>query len=138
MPSATAREFQRVERCGIASLHRGIDLGRGHPQAGSVDVEPVEFARRLDQGGVAARRHVIDDGAGRPLDIGGDFAGSVSAVMNMSGNIAAAISTMLLPYLVRGYGWQTPFVVTAALSIVAAFLFLRIDATRRIFPEAAA
>jgi sugar phosphate permease len=72
-----------------------------------------------------------------PLDIGGDFAGSVSAVMNMSGNIAAAISTMLLPYLVRGYGWQTPFVVTAALSIVAAFLFLRIDATRRIFPEGA-
>src|SRR5882672_7522345 len=66
-----------------------------------------------------------------PLDIGGDFAGSVSAVMNMCGNIGAAISTMVLPFLVRGYGWSMPFVVTATLSIVAACLFLKIDATRR-------
>jgi sugar phosphate permease len=70
-----------------------------------------------------------------PLDIGGDFAGSVSAVMNMCGNIGAAISTMVLPFLVRGYGWEMPFVVTSALSVVAALLFLRIDATRRIFSE---
>ena len=29
-----AGEFQRIERCGVAGLHRGIDLGRGHAQAG--------------------------------------------------------------------------------------------------------
>jgi sugar phosphate permease len=71
-----------------------------------------------------------------PLDIGGDYAGSVSAVMNMCGNMAAAVSTMVLPYIVRGYGWEMPFVVTAGLSTIAAALFLRIDATRRIFPDA--
>jgi sugar phosphate permease len=73
-----------------------------------------------------------------PLDIGGDFAGSVSAVMNMCGNTGAAISTTVLPYLVRGYGWDMPFLVSAGLSVVAAGLFLRIDATRCIFPESAA
>jgi hypothetical protein len=37
-----------------------------------------------------------------PLDIGGDFAGSVSSVMNMAGNIGGAISTLALGYLIRG------------------------------------
>ncbi len=54
----------------VAGLHRGDNLGGGDPQAPGVDIEPVEFFRGLDQGGVAARRHVIDDGAGGPLDIG--------------------------------------------------------------------
>jgi sugar phosphate permease len=67
-----------------------------------------------------------------PLDIGGDYAGSVAAVMNTSGNIGGAISPALLAYLVRGYSWTAPFLVTSAFCIVAAALFLKIDATRRI------
>ncbi|MEK7404058.1 MAG: MFS transporter [Acidobacteriota bacterium] len=70
-----------------------------------------------------------------PLDIGGDYAGSVSSVMNMCGNIGGAISPALLAYLVKGYGWEVPFVVSAALCLVAAALFARIDATRRIFAQ---
>ena len=69
-----AGEFQRVERRGIARLYRGIDLDRGDAQAGGVDLEPVELFGRLDQGGVAARSHVIDDGAGGALDIGRNLA----------------------------------------------------------------
>lgn len=68
-----------------------------------------------------------------PLDIGGDYAGSVSAVMNTCGNIGGAISPALLAYLVRAYGWDVPFFVAAGLCVVAAALFVRIDATRRIF-----
>ena len=67
-----------------------------------------------------------------PLDIGGDFAGSVAAVMNTAGNIGGAISPARLAYLVQAYGWNVPFFVAAALSIAAAALFLKIDATRRI------
>ncbi len=69
-----AGEFQRVEGGGVAGLDRGIDLGRGDAQAGGVDVEPVEFPGRLEQGGVAAGGHVIDDGAGGALDIGRNLA----------------------------------------------------------------
>ena len=72
-----------------------------------------------------------------PLDIGGDYAGSVSSVMNTCGNIGGAISPALLAYLVRSYGWNVPFVVAAALCAVAAALFLRIDAARKIFPDPA-
>jgi sugar phosphate permease len=72
-----------------------------------------------------------------PLDIGGDFAGSVSAVMNTCGNIGATISPTLLAYLVQTYGWNEPFIVASVLCIVAAALFLKIDASRRILPESA-
>ncbi len=71
-----------------------------------------------------------------PLDIGGDFAGSASAVMNTCGNIGGAISPLLLAYLVRGYGWNIPFLVAAALCLVAAALFCKIDAGKQIFAEA--
>jgi MFS family permease len=67
-----------------------------------------------------------------PLDIGGDHAGSVAAVMNTAGNIGGAISPAVLGYLVKAYGWNMPFFVAAAASVAAAALFLKIDATRRI------
>jgi len=70
-----------------------------------------------------------------PLDIGGDYAGSVSSVMNTCGNIGGAISPALLAYLVRSYGWNVPFVVASALCVAAALLFSGIDATRRIFAD---
>jgi sugar phosphate permease len=67
-----------------------------------------------------------------PLDIGGDFAGSVSAVMNMFGNMGGAISSTVVTYAATLYGWNAPFIMTIALSLIAAALYLKIDATRRI------
>jgi sugar phosphate permease len=67
-----------------------------------------------------------------PLDIGGEYAGSVSAVMNTCGNIGGALSPTLLAYLVRDYGWEAPFLFTSLLCLVAAALFSKIDANRRI------
>jgi hypothetical protein len=67
-------EFQGIKRGAVTSLDRGVDLGRGDAQVGGRDLEPVEFAGRLDQGRVAARGHVIDDGAGGALDIGRNLA----------------------------------------------------------------
>jgi MFS family permease len=66
-----------------------------------------------------------------PLDIAGDNAGSVAAVMNTFGNIGGAISPALLAYLVGLYGWNVPFVVSSVLCITAALLFLKIDASRK-------
>ena len=88
---AVAGEFQRVERLGVAGLHRGIDFGRGHPQAAGVEFEPVEFARRLDQRRVAARGHVVDDGAGRRLDIGRHLALGGEKVSELPVEIGAAV-----------------------------------------------
>lgn len=70
-----------------------------------------------------------------PLDIGGDYAGSVSSVMNTCGNIGGAVSATILGYLVQSYGWNVPFVVASALCLTAAALYGGIDATRKIFVD---
>jgi MFS transporter, ACS family, glucarate transporter len=69
------------------------------------------------------------------LDIGADCAGSVSAVMNACGNIGGAISPALLAYLVQRFGWNEPFLVASCVSLAAAILYSRIDASHRIFSE---
>jgi MFS transporter, ACS family, glucarate transporter len=68
-----------------------------------------------------------------PIDIGGNYAGSVAAVMNTFGNIGSAVSPALLAYLVGLHGWNVPFVASSVLCLVAAVLFSRIDASCRIF-----
>lgn len=70
------------------------------------------------------------------LDIGGEYAGSVSAVMNTLGNIGAAIAAAVTGYIVAASGWFTAFAVLAVLCVVAALLFTRIDASRPLYvPE---
>jgi MFS transporter, ACS family, glucarate transporter len=68
-----------------------------------------------------------------PLDIGGDFAGSVSAVMNMLGNIGGAVAATVVTYTAARYGWNVPFLMTAGLCLIAAALYLKIDASRKVF-----
>jgi MFS transporter, ACS family, glucarate transporter len=67
-----------------------------------------------------------------PLDIGGDFAGSVSAVMNSLGNAGGALSSFVVTYAATRYGWNSPFLLTSGLCVIAALLYLRIDANKRI------
>jgi sugar phosphate permease len=67
-----------------------------------------------------------------PLDIGGDYAGSVSAVMNMLGNVGGAVAATVVTYTAAHYGWNVPFLMTAGLCLIAATLYLKIDASRRI------
>jgi len=61
------------------------------------------------------------------LDIGGDYSGSVSAVMNTLGNIGGAISSVAIGYLATHLGWNWPFLVASAMCLVAALLATRID-----------
>src|SRR5690606_29631743 len=63
------------------------------------------------------------------LDVGGQFAGSVASVMNTFGNSGGAIAAALMGYLVTWFDWQTAFFVLAALQILAAALFMKIDAS---------
>ncbi|EQB33391.1 MFS transporter permease [Sphingobium ummariense RL-3] len=66
------------------------------------------------------------------LDIGGEYAGSVSAVMNTLGNSGAAIAAAVTGYIVSMSGWFAAFSVLSVLCLIAAVLFLRIDASRKL------
>ncbi|MFY9352458.1 MAG: MFS transporter [Sphingobium sp.] len=66
------------------------------------------------------------------LDIGGEYAGSVSAVMNTLGNSGAAVAAAVTGYIVSMSGWFSAFAVLSVLCLIAAALFLRIDASRKL------
>ncbi len=69
------------------------------------------------------------------LDIGGNFAGSVSSVMNTLGNIGGTIMAAATGYIVASYGWNMSFYVVAALAAIGGILFLFVDASRQIYVE---
>lgn len=71
------------------------------------------------------------------LDIGGSFAGSCSAVMNTFGNIGGAIVAGATGFIVKFYGWNAAFYVVAGFCVAGALLFTRIDAGRKLYPDAA-
>jgi sugar phosphate permease len=71
-----------------------------------------------------------------PLDIGGDFAGSIASIMNTFGNLGGAISPVLLGYLLGSYGWNVPFIVSSVLCIVAIFFCFGIDPSHAVVTEA--
>jgi sugar phosphate permease len=73
-----------------------------------------------------------------PLDIGGDYAGSIASVMNTFGNLGSAVSPILLAYLVGLYGWNIPFLLCSGLCIGGAVLSLGINANKKIIGEASA
>jgi sugar phosphate permease len=72
------------------------------------------------------------------LDIGDEFAGSVSAVMNTSGNLGSTVAVAAAGYIVTAYGWNTEFYVLAGAAVIAALAFLVIDASKKVYREAPA
>lgn len=69
------------------------------------------------------------------LDVGGQYAGSVSALMNTFGNIGAALAGVLTGYIVASAGWEPAFYVLSILCLIAAIIFLWLDASRPLFRE---
>jgi nitrate/nitrite transporter NarK len=70
------------------------------------------------------------------VDIGREYAGTVSGLMNMYGNVGGAISPLVLGLLVRQTGaWEIPLGLAAGFCLVAALLWLRIDPEATIAPR---
>ena len=67
------------------------------------------------------------------LDIGDEFAGSVSAVMNTTGSVGQFFAAAGTGYLVTVYNWNVAFGVLGVLGLIGAVLFSQIDASRRVY-----
>jgi sugar phosphate permease len=62
------------------------------------------------------------------IDVGGDFSGTVSALMNMFGQTGGALSPIIMGALVQWTGrWELAFLIASALCIGSGLLWLKID-----------
>ena len=64
------------------------------------------------------------------LDIGGNYAGSVSAVMSMCGNLGGLLYSLLMGYIVADFGWHIALFGLAGFAVLGAILFSFIDISR--------
>lgn len=63
-----------------------------------------------------------------PMDVGGEFSGTVAGVMNMTGALAASASPIIFGLLIQGGLWIAPFFVSAAVLLTGALIwFFLID-----------
>jgi len=70
------------------------------------------------------------------LDIGGEHASVVTAVMNTAGQFGGFVCSVLFGYVVAATGsYQIPVWGVAAMVLIAALLFSRIDPTRKLLEE---
>jgi sugar phosphate permease len=58
-----------------------------------------------------------------PMDVGGEFSGTVSGVMNMAGSIAASFSPIIFGTLVQRGLWITPFFISAGVLLTGAMIW---------------
>jgi sugar phosphate permease len=67
------------------------------------------------------------------IDVGHEYAGTVSAMMNMFGNLGGALSPLVFGMLVQWTGhWELPFLIAGFLCVIAALCWLRIDPERSV------
>jgi sugar phosphate permease len=59
-----------------------------------------------------------------PMDVGGEFSGTVSAIMNMAGAMAASLTALIYGALFdRGF-WVAPFFVTTGVMVTGALIWI--------------
>jgi sugar phosphate permease len=58
-----------------------------------------------------------------PMDVGGEYSGTVSGMMNMAGNIGGAVSPTVFGILVQLGSWVAPFIVAAVILLGGAIMW---------------
>jgi MFS family permease len=67
------------------------------------------------------------------IDVGHEYAGSVSAMMNMCGNLGGALSPVVFGMFVQLTGrWEAPFLIASILCAIAALIWFKIDPERSV------
>jgi nitrate/nitrite transporter NarK len=70
------------------------------------------------------------------MDVGGRYAGAVSGAMNSFGHIGGTTCSVIFGYMVEHYqSYNAPLMLIAAMVLVAAVLFSRIDPSRPLLEE---
>lgn len=58
------------------------------------------------------------------MDVGGEFSGTVAAIMNMTGALGASISPVVFGFFAEQHSWIVPFFVTAAILLTGSLIWL--------------
>lgn len=121
----------RIGRCAVAAV--SIFIAGAFIALGS-QVASARLASIVLAGGAGALYLSQSSFWSVTADIGGASAGSLSGVMNMGGQIAAAVTTFVTPWLATRFSWTASFLVAAALCLIGSVSWLVVDPSRELTP----
>jgi hypothetical protein len=58
-----------------------------------------------------------------PMDVGGEYSGTVTGVMNMAGSLAASVSPVVFGLFAQKGFWIAPFLVTAGVMLTGTLIW---------------
>jgi MFS transporter, ACS family, glucarate transporter len=119
----------RVGRCILATV--AIAMAGGFIAYGA-RAQSTQLASFVLAGGAGALYLSQSSFWSVTADIAGTSSGVVSGFMNMGSQIGSAITASLTPWIAARFGWNTSFLVAAALCIVGAACWLIVDPTRKL------
>lgn len=114
----------RLGRCGLAAVAMAV---AGFFIALGSQVQSARLASVVLAGGAGMLYLSQSSFWSLTADIAGRSSGSVSGFMNMGGQIGAAVTGSLTPWIGKNYGWTASFLVAAALCLVGAMSWLVVD-----------
>jgi ACS family glucarate transporter-like MFS transporter len=112
---------KRTGRCGVAAA--GIALSAVF-LALATQVESARLASVVLAGGAGALYLSQSAYWAVTADIAGRSAGTASGLMNMIGQIGAAVTGTLTPLIARSSGWTASFLVAAGLAVLGSIAWL--------------
>jgi len=122
----------RIGRCVLAAF--AIALAGAFLALGS-QVNNARLASVVLAGGAGALYLSQSSFWSLTADIAGPSSGSVSGFMNMGGQVGAALTASLTPWIATRYGWTASFLVAAALCAVGAAAWLVVDPQNYLLPS---
>ena len=57
------------------------------------------------------------------MDVGGQFSGTVTGVMNMAGALAASFTPLIFGYYFGKGSWMIPFFITSGIMLIGALIW---------------
>ena len=57
------------------------------------------------------------------MDVGGEYSGTVTGIMNMAGALAASVSPVVFGFFAQRGFWIAPFLVTAGMLVTGALIW---------------
>ncbi|HTW33946.1 MAG TPA: MFS transporter [Rhizomicrobium sp.] len=119
-----ARFGKRIGRCLLAALTMTLAAGF---LVLAMSVDDARLAAVVLAGGSGALYLAQSAFWTLSADMGRASAGSVSGVMNMGCQLGGALVAVATPVIADRWGWSSPFLFTAAVSLLGALAWLLID-----------
>jgi sugar phosphate permease len=128
-----------VRKIGLTAGRRAVGLSGGSVGAVCIliatQIEDVTLAMAMLALGYSAVLFALPNSWAVCLDVGRDYAGTVSGAMNTAGQLGGTVASIAIGYAIDTWGWDAPLYGVAAVYLTGALFWIVIDPKKPVIPD---